>query len=257
MKARGQLPHLFYPEPTMQRRQINSYAFPMDFDPLSLSPVLWLSDTGSSAGQWDDLSGNGKHLTQAVSADQPAIITGALNGRQVRRFDGTDKLSNSSFSGISGLSASSTFVVMSRQSSGMTGAVIVVSNNSLTTLGVSIQSWTGNLLYSSVSTVSHYGQFGYTSSDTSHRLVSDIYDGSLTGNSNRLKLRIDGTAVTGAYAGTIPATLPTLSLIDIGKSTHVTGNFVGDIAEVLIYPTALNGTDTASVEGYLIAKYAL
>jgi hypothetical protein len=60
------------------------------FSPLSLNPALWLSDTGSSAGQWDDISGNGRHATQATSANQPAIVTGALNGRQVRRFDGSN-----------------------------------------------------------------------------------------------------------------------------------------------------------------------
>jgi hypothetical protein len=65
--------------------------FPWNSDPvLSLAPALWLSDTGSNAAQWDDISGNGRHATQAVGANQPSIVTGAINGRQVRRFDGVD-----------------------------------------------------------------------------------------------------------------------------------------------------------------------
>lgn len=60
------------------------------FSPLSLSPALWLSDTGSDPSVWPDLSGNGRHAVQATGASQPAIVTGELNGRQVRRFDGGD-----------------------------------------------------------------------------------------------------------------------------------------------------------------------
>jgi hypothetical protein len=60
------------------------------FSPLSLNPALWLSDTGSNTAQWDDLSGNGRHATQATGVSQPAIVTNALNGRQVRRFDGSN-----------------------------------------------------------------------------------------------------------------------------------------------------------------------
>ena len=69
---------------------INPYSFGATFNPLSLSPALWLSDTGSDPSVWPDLSGNGRNATQATSTQRPAIVTGAQNGRQVRRFDGTD-----------------------------------------------------------------------------------------------------------------------------------------------------------------------
>jgi len=49
------------------------------FNPLSLSPALWLSDTGSDASVWPDISGNGRNATQAVALNHPAIVTGALN----------------------------------------------------------------------------------------------------------------------------------------------------------------------------------
>ena len=60
------------------------------FDPRRLGLALWLSDTGSDPSQWDDLSGNGRNATQATPANQPAIISAGLNGRQVRRFDGSN-----------------------------------------------------------------------------------------------------------------------------------------------------------------------
>lgn len=60
------------------------------FSPLSLSPTLWLDDTGQDTAIWTDLSGHGRHWTSATATERPAIIPDALNGRQVRRFDGTN-----------------------------------------------------------------------------------------------------------------------------------------------------------------------
>lgn len=60
------------------------------FNPLSLAPSLWLSDTGSNVAQWDDLSGNGRHATQATVSMQPSIVTNVIAGKQVRRFDGVN-----------------------------------------------------------------------------------------------------------------------------------------------------------------------
>lgn len=59
--------------------------------PTDLSGLkLWLSDTGSSAGTWPDLSGLANDAAQATAGSQPSIVTGVLNGKQVRRFDGVD-----------------------------------------------------------------------------------------------------------------------------------------------------------------------
>lgn len=60
--------------------------------PAQISTAVWLSDTGSSAGTWPDSSGNGRDFTQGTASAQPAIISSGLNGLQVRRFDGNDRL---------------------------------------------------------------------------------------------------------------------------------------------------------------------
>lgn len=58
------------------------------FSPLSLSPLFWVSDEGSDPSLWADLSGGARHWYQSTASMQPAIVSGAKNGRQVRRFDG-------------------------------------------------------------------------------------------------------------------------------------------------------------------------
>lgn len=48
------------------------------------------SDKGAAVSQWDDSSGNARHLAQATGSLQPTIVAGAQNGRPAVRLDGTD-----------------------------------------------------------------------------------------------------------------------------------------------------------------------
>lgn len=67
------------------------------FNPLDLSPVLWLdaddsttiTSSSGSVSQWNDKSSNGLHAVQATPANQPKNNTVTLNGRTVIDFDGT------------------------------------------------------------------------------------------------------------------------------------------------------------------------
>jgi hypothetical protein len=70
------------------------------FSPLSLNPALWLDaadtftiiETSGSVSQWNDKSGNGRHVSQAVGANQPTTGTQTQNGLNVLNFDGNDVL---------------------------------------------------------------------------------------------------------------------------------------------------------------------
>jgi len=66
-------------------------------DELGGSLALWLDaeDTstitlnGSNVSQWDDKSGNNRHVTQATASNQPTYTTAGLNGKSIITFDGT------------------------------------------------------------------------------------------------------------------------------------------------------------------------
>ncbi len=78
------------------------------FDPSTLAPLnYWFEGDQATyqtaggaaaildadpAGQWQDLSGNGRHLVQATAGSRPVVKTGAngLDGHSVIRLDGTD-----------------------------------------------------------------------------------------------------------------------------------------------------------------------
>lgn len=50
----------------------------------------WTSERGFAAAQWNDQSGNARHLLQAVGASQPTSVASQINGRPVVRTDGVD-----------------------------------------------------------------------------------------------------------------------------------------------------------------------
>lgn len=78
------------------------------FDPLTLSPYLWLdasdittlfqdaggttpvASDGDPVGLWLDKSGNGRHYSQATSGRRPTYKTNVQNGKPGILFDGVD-----------------------------------------------------------------------------------------------------------------------------------------------------------------------
>lgn len=235
------------------------------FSPLSLSPALWLSDTGSDASVWPDISGRGYNLTQTTAGARPAIISNELNGRQVRRFDGGDYL----FSTSSGLGD------LFKQVGGITLVAVVKTTNVTTNLnvacvltnglpsraviacnGATAAKWSagGRRLDSdsfqraegatSASASSFYvvsSLLDYSNSDA-YIFVNGSQDGANT------SFQTDGLTSNFTSAGTI-----------VGGSSvsSATNPLTGDMAEILIFPTALSNADRQRVERYLGAKYAI
>ena len=88
---------------------------------------------------------------------------------------------------------------------------------------------------------SSYGQVDVnTSADWTHAVL--VYDGSLSGNINRLKLYVNGTLQTLAFGvGTVPASIPVLTStnLKIGDVGALNRKWAGSIDEVAIYNKAL------------------
>ncbi len=68
-----------------------------------------------------------------------------------------------------------------------------------------------------------------------------VFDGSQTGNANRLKAYVNGESVTLSFTGTIPATAPTMTNNDrIGYDTHNDLTLDGAADDVRVYSRALS-----------------
>ncbi len=70
-----------------------------------------------------------------------------------------------------------------------------------------------------------------------------VFDGTETGNANRLKLYINGVQQTLTFTGTIPTTTPTAATNRIGMEPHNSFSMNGEIDEVRIYNTALSNAE--------------
>jgi len=223
------------------------------FSPLSLNPALWLSDTGSNAAQWDDISGNGRHATQATSANQPAIVTGALNGRQVRRFDGVDDLMTGSriltaanfscYIVVKGVGQQNRNILSQRSTGANIGRTHLCVTDDLTTpystARLFFNNGTSYSVRSSTPVFNNNFNIFYSQSDGA-------------GNSH---VRVNGGLPEGALTGQnwTPENQP----YQLGALSTTSNQFAGDIAEVLVFPRALTTTERQAVERYLSNKYAI
>ena len=77
------------------------------------------------------------------------------------------------------------------------------------------------------------------------------FDGSQTGNSNRLKGYLNGSQLTLSFNGTIPATTSNLGGTSdnfrIGRITYNNSWSVGQFAELAMWQEALSGADVAAL----------
>lgn len=234
---------------------------PPSFLPSDIAGLkLWL-DAGqgifaNSVSLWTDQSGNGNTPTQAFIADQPLRVLAALNGEPVVRFDGsTEELNNSAADLVNNLSAYTYFIVYNPDQTTANQFLLNVSSNLIRKITHQIFS-NQIFIYTGIGNAD-LGQ--EASTNTSAIIDEVIYDGGLSGNSNRLKYFQNGIQVVfDAFAGTIPASLANSETgFSVGGRNTPSGHYDGDIAEVLVYDTALSGVNLQQVRDYLNDKYAI
>jgi len=211
------------------------------FNPLSLSPALWLSDTGSNPAQWDDLSGNGRHATQAIGANQPAIVTGALNGRQVRRFDGVD---DRMIHGLNGSLTSCTIFAVFKKITEQTFYRGIIGIGPSNSSGSSMLARVGNNKWGTFTTTDARAN---SDTGTTNFGIYAIIDNAASGGSFFLNGSADGT-YSGNTVGQLTA--------NVGGQ-DISQAYNGDIAEILVFSRALSTTERQAVERYLSNKYAI
>lgn len=214
---------------------------PKRFTPLSLSPALWLSDTGSDPAVWEDLSGNGRNATQGTVANQPAIVTNALNGRQVRRFDGTNDFLKTGVLSTDIPQPVDWFIVFKSTNTAVRRVFDVETIDGVTgprnTMFLNDSSshiFSGTILTAN---------FTFTTWGINHARFNGV---------NSFWIRNSITLASGDAGN------QNCSSIVIGAFRLLTSDFFqGDIAEILVFPTALSTTNRRTVERYLAGKYGI
>lgn len=217
---------------------------------------LWLDATqmglsdGTAVTTWTDLSTAGNNFTQSTAGNKPVFHTNIINSLPAVQFDGTDDFMSSAANPVAvPLSA---FVVTQP-------TLNTASQKSYATIIHAVTTSVG-LFMAARLTTNFWGTFVTTSGDLSST-------NALTSGTNYL---LENTV---ASVGAIPflyqrgVQVATSANSEIGPANGGGGlgkdlinanrQYAGYIAEVLIYDTVLSSGDRATVENYLIAKWAL
>lgn len=204
----------------------------------------------------DKSSGSTVKPANSTGGKRPSRNLSVQNGKNAAYFDGNnDLLTVNPITSFQSLSGNSMIMVAKFNN--------VSATNTVTQLGTNMAQRNANWFGI---TGGNYrigmGQGLATTSDvtidTNFHVYTLVFDGSQTGNSNRVKFRIDGvekslTFTTNAQSTTSSDT----SVLYIGETADATEDFDGYLGELLLYTKTLTATEITNTENYLKNKWAI
>ena len=269
-KSRAQLPHLTYPKMNVTRT-INAHrsAAAADFVPTEVAGLeFWIdagdtstlfTDTSGTTGvasdgdaiaRIEDLSGNGYHVTQGSAVYQPQYKESIQNGRSVARFSSDHLTSGSNFS-ITGSSARTIFVVASKDVA--TNSIYVswgTAGNAQDAYSVTqeygVRISGGNKLFAVAGSTSVFTVATFLQSTSTLAGLTFFHNGSS-----------ESSTSSGGTTSTLNTSATSIVVGGWVPSSPTTNPADADIAEILIYDSALGTSDREAVETYLGGKWAI
>ena len=213
---------------------------------------------GSTVSQWNDKSGNGRNISQAVASQQPTWNATGLNSKPTLVFDGSDDILLNQNAGSVGVTNITLVAVMRYVSAAGQDLPMGVGRTSefkamrslFRTSGGTTQgfaTWASDVPVSSLS----------TDTGGTHHIFEAVME-----NSSSVYLYRDGVIDTGAPRALsgLPALPVTLDGFSIGS---LQGNSVGnyysniEVSEALVLYTDVSNADRQKLEGYLAWKWGL
>lgn len=220
---------------------------------LALGPTLFLDadsvpgSDGDAIGTWSDESGNAAHFTE--SSNKPLLKKAAngINGHNVLRFDGTNDL-------LTCAKALSTIIAAAADTCWLVFKIIVNDTNSTTLYfndtAIGAMSW--GLTFRTSNGINAFIYNGVYLSKTQSVSTSTPYIARSRRTSGTIYLRIDGGTEGSAAGGNVSGLTdkPTLGTDGTVIFTRI------DIAEIIVFNSALPADSMAIVDAYLKEKYA-
>jgi hypothetical protein len=220
-----------------------------------------------AVARWEDKSGNNRHATQGTSGSRPLRKASVQGGRDVLRFDGTSDFmtvpsSAAAFTFLHSAQATVFVVVkVTDQADGIENVVIDTNGGDTLLRGYNL-SWqaTSDAVYAFVTNGGSRSAWGthnnaFTPGGFSlTTVITDITNGTAV---DRTKMRKNGgspIAGDNIYTNNGSSSDSTYDM-SLGRGNGGAGHVNGDIAEIIIYDSALSDTDRASVENFLISKW--
>lgn len=213
--------------------------------------------SGSAVDQWDDLSGNGHHITQtANAAHKPSTGVDTQNGLNVVTFDGTnDVLALTSAFMYDAAAASGVTVYIVFEAAGGTNIGLVYQTNpnlQNTEYGLRVISDFGNVVRRASG-----GTIDLNMSDTTDVVTSSPHLLVMTDDESNAAVYTDQSTSNSASYSKTATNAPTR--FSVGARSRLTNDLHlnGWVGEIAIYETVHGSSDRAAVENYLADKWGL
>ena len=245
---------------------------PLDVDSLFywFAADVGVTTNNNKVTQWNDLSGNGYHVTQADTSKAPTYsATGGPGSKPTMTFDGTNDFlaSAAHFWGSDDLTV---FVVMKHNNATLNQQESIIARLQTTT---NERQW---ILYGRESALSYRNQFNWYNTGTSTASeLREAYTGTKSttwkvaaiikeaANNTLTSWHYDGASQSisyGSSTGNATVLDNANNYVSIGavniRSTPV--NFLlGSISEIIVFSRALTATERLAMENYLNRKYDL
>jgi len=224
-----------------------------------------LTLNGNGVSEWRDLSGNGRHFSQATAASQPNGTSRQYNGLRVLDFDGSQLLEgNAKALGIARNVTGMTFVAVAKWDAavvgGDNGARLFAFNNALSiTARLSFFLAASGFIFRNRDTDTTADPTGRDAtfslaSVTDTNVWSGVVDLEAATASAYLGGSVRNTASGWQSQGRLPDTDSSAAVIG-GIGVPLQQGLNGFIGEMLIYRRALSNYERSLAEQYLIAKW--
>ena len=187
--------------------------------------------------QWNDRSSNARHVTQGFAGDQPSRNQ-TYGARTAVRFSGVANVQM--FATAVTLAQPYTILAVAARSGGAVGQHVVIGNNGNTSAYLGIGNNALVSIYAGTTVITQ----GSAPSVDQLQQVTGIFNGASSqawGN---------GTAGTAGDAGTAA-----FELSCVGGLNLTSNHLAGDIAEIVVYNTALSDSNRIAIQNYPNAKW--
>lgn len=221
--------------------------------PLSLAPTLWLDASDSSTitsvagavSQWNDKSGNGYNVTQAVSAAQPTTGVATQNSLNVLTFDGSDTLALPAALYSIPNGSYTIFAVAKSSVDNALERIICMTDGINQVASLAYTGTSGQIAYLNNSSFNAVNVNGTKAN-------FNIFYGRRSGTTQAISIN-NAAEVSNTNA----VNLSGITVANIGSFANFDTFLTGSIAEILIFNKSLSATDIISINQYLSAKWGV
>jgi hypothetical protein len=231
------------------------------WNPSMIQTALWLDAADASTvttvsgavSQWNDKSGNARHVSQATAGSRPTYSASGLNSKPTIDFDGTnDFLKNASFEPAGALSL---FLVFNRDA--LNGAIVTAQrSNGIFEVSGGFGAGYTNITFTATGAMTNANGFDIAGGGISQNIILGIqYDGSGSSFADFIA-RFNGTNQAISSSGALGFLSETGFSIG-GRPVQDLNYYNGRISELVYIQAQASVLDAQKLEGYLAHKWGL